>query len=131
MTSTHEAVRFEVTYRLGEYQQFVLEHVRHTVGKEIGALTRFFISKGAALAFLLKSRKIGHFIFTIDEWGILRESRRPDLTIPWPDVVAVHRYSPGLLIEKATGAVPIPYRCLDDGQRSQLDTFVRRWEEST
>lgn len=45
------------------------------------------------------------------------------MLVPWADVVAIRRYRPGYLIEKARGALPIPYRCLDGPQRDTLEAF--------
>ena len=52
--------------------------------------------------------------------GEYQASHHGELRIPWKEVIAVHRYAPGLLIEMARGAIPIPYRCLS---AEELDCF--------
>ena len=51
------------------------------------------------------------------------------MNVPWSKVIAIHRYSPGYLIEKVGGAFPIPYRCLTDNQRGDLERFIVLREE--
>jgi hypothetical protein len=121
-------VQFEVAYQLGEYRQFVLEHVHTLKGKRPGILTRIFVSILVVPAFFLKASKVGRCSFTVDATGIARSSASGEAKILWSDVTAVHRYSPGLLIEIKEGAVPFPYRCLTALQRSWLDGLVASWE---
>ena len=122
------AVQFEVSYQLGEYCQFALEHGGHIARKPFGFFGRAFLSVIAVPVFLLKAARVGRCSFNIDIAGVVRISKGGELRIPWGKVTAVHRYTPGLLIEKIGGAVPIPYRCLTSEQRASLDAFVKKWE---
>jgi class 3 adenylate cyclase len=124
-----DTVQFEVAYQLGEYRQFVIEYVRHLRGRREGFLGRMFLSMFAAPVFLFKVSKVGRCSFALDSERIVRTSKIGKLTIPWADVVAVHRYTPGLLIEKQRGGVPIPYRCLTPSQRASVEALVRDWEK--
>ena len=124
-----QAVQFEVSYGLGEYRQFVLEHFHHLTGKRPGVFGRFLVSAFATPLFFIKEAKIGRCAFTADEEAIVRRSRLGDYRMAWRDVTAVHRYSPGFLIENAGGAIPIPYRCLTPDQRSSVEALVLRWRD--
>jgi hypothetical protein len=122
------AVEFEVAYQFGEYREFVLEHVSHLRGRPPEFLGRAFISAFAAPMFLFKVSRVGRCAFSLDATSIVRTSKQGRLTIRWADVVKVHRYAPGLLIEKPGGAVPIPYRCLAPSQRAAVEAMVQQWE---
>jgi hypothetical protein len=119
-----ESIDFAVTYAFAEYRKFVLEHIRHLRGRAPSWIGRQFIVAMAALAFLAKKRRMPRCAFHIDTAGIRRTTARGDLNVPWSSVTAIHRYSPGYLIEKVGGALPIPYRCLDENQRGQLEQLV-------
>lgn len=107
------AVQFDVAYRFSEYRAFVLEHFATLAKRQPGFLTRAFVSAGAAVAFALKKSKMPLCSFAIDEAGVRRSTKLGDMSLPWENVTAVHKYSRGLLIEKSGGAMPIPYRCLN------------------
>jgi len=119
-----KAVEFDVDYRLGEYQAFVLEHYRYKTGKTPGPIARFLVSLFAAPFFFLKKRKLGRCGFTVDTQGIRRRSNHGELSVAWPEVVAVHRYAPGLLVEMDRGAIPIPFRCLSTEQRESCEALL-------
>jgi hypothetical protein len=121
-------VEFEVSYQFGEYRQFALEHGSYCAGKPFGILGSAFLSVVALPVFLLKASRVGRCSFSIDAAGIVRTSKSGELKIPWDGVTAVHKYTPGLLIEKLGGAVPVPYRCLAPAQRALLEALVKQWE---
>lgn len=121
------SVEFDVSYRLPEYREFVFEHLRHQ-GKQPGHLGRRFISILASVAFLAKRAKMPLCSFVIDQTGIRRRTAAGELSIPWSRVTEVHHFSPGYLIEKERGAVPIPYRCLSENQRSAIEALVTEWK---
>jgi hypothetical protein len=122
------AVHFEVSYQLGEYRQFALEHGGYIARKPLGFFGTAFLSVLAAPVFLLKAARVGRCTFSIDLAGIVRTSKAGELRIPWGEVTDVHRYTRGLLIEKVGGAVPIPNRCLTPQQRVSLDALVNKWK---
>jgi class 3 adenylate cyclase len=124
------AVQFDVAYQLREYREFVIEHVCHLRGRSIGFFGRAFLSVFVAPVFLLKASRVGRCSFVLDSASIVRTSKHGKLTIPWDKVVTIHRYSPGLLIEKRGGAVPIPYRCLTPSQRASVEAMVKEWERA-
>lgn len=126
-----DPVRFEVNYRFSEYRRFVVAHVRAT--DDVGFFGRMFMnsflgellfSALAAVAFPLKMRRVGTCTFTIDDDGLRRRSKDGQVSVSWDDVLYIHRYEPGYLIEKGHGAFPIPYRCLDAAQRRDLDALI-------
>jgi hypothetical protein len=120
------AIRFEVSYRLGEYRQFALDHLGRMAKKPPGLLMQALVSILVVPSFLFKSAKVGRCSFTIDDEGLVRRSSMGELRIPSAEITAVHRYTRGFLVEKRQGAVPIPYRCLDAEQRRALETWASR-----
>ena len=122
------AVQFDVAYHLREYREFVLEHACHVKGKPLGFIGQTALSLFAIPVFLLKASKVGPCSFILDVAGIVRTSKHGKMRMPWTEVTAIHRYTPGLLIEKRGGAVPIPYRCLTSSQREAVESLLRHWE---
>jgi hypothetical protein len=70
--------------------------------------------------FLFKQRRMPYCAFRIDGRGIERTSRNGSLLRPWSDIRMVRRYRRGYLILFARGAVPIPFRCMDQEQQATL-----------
>jgi hypothetical protein len=81
--------------------------------------------------FYLKKRRMPVCEFVIDREGIERTSRLGVLRRGWGEVVQVRRYSQGYLVAFARGAVPIPFRCLDAGQRERFRAFSLARREAT
>ena len=121
-------VQFDVAYQFAEYRLFVFDHLHQLKGKRVGVFGRFLVTVVAAPMFFLKKMKMPLSSFTVDADGISRRTSGGELRLSWGEVTAVHRYSPGYLIEMKRGAVPIPYRCLNESQRSSLEAFVAEWE---
>ena len=123
------AIRFTVSYRLGEYREVVRDHMSQTVPHvRSSRLARVFTAVFIPLVFALKKRKVGDCEFVIDDAGVRRRAKDGDVLVEWQSVTAIHRYSSSYLIEKNKGAMPIPYRCLDAAQRDRLEQLLRRWE---
>ena len=120
-------VEFDVTYQLGEYRQFVIDHVGQMSRRRPGFFTRMFVTAIAVPSYLFKSAKLGRCSFRIDAAGITRRSSHRELRIAASEVVAVHRYTRGYLVQKEAGAMPIPYRCLDASQTSALEALMAAW----
>lgn len=136
-----EPIEFEVSYQLGEYKSLVSEfilfrHNRRLLEKSPGARIasklplsiRLAFTMFVPLVFFYKISKVGRCTFLIDGDGVQRTSRLGTGRVPWPDVVTVHRLSRAYLVEKSKGALPLPYRCLDDKQTAALDQLLRDYE---
>lgn len=113
---------FSVRYRLGEYLRFVMEHAFATE-EELYRLTgakrhavRACMKALCTVAFVYKSARVGRCRFRIGPAGIHRRSKGGDGTLAWESVKAIHRYSPGYLVEMQHGALPIPLRVLSSDQ---------------
>jgi RimJ/RimL family protein N-acetyltransferase len=119
-----ESVDFAVSYVFAEHRKFVLEHIRHVRGHAPSWLARQFIVAFAALVFVAKKLRMPRCELHIDAAGIRRTTASGALNVPWSEVTAIHRYSPGYLIQVSGGALPIPYRCLNGDQRGRLDQLV-------
>lgn len=77
--------------------------------------------------FLFKKRRMPLCAFRIDAHGIERSSpggRGRTLVRAWTEVRMVRRYRRGYLLVFARGALPIPFRCMDQGQQGMLRGFI-------
>jgi len=115
-----DALHFFVRYTLGEYTSFMWQHGgflirRRRVRWPASLLLRLKSTFGAALNFVLLGRGRRTYEFTIDEHGIVRASGGVTL-IGWDDVAAVRTYSRGFMMVLKRGTLPIPFRCLSEGQ---------------
>jgi hypothetical protein len=117
-------VQFDVAYQYSEYRQFLLEHLREVKGISPGFFGRLLFSGVAAIAYAVKRSKMPVCSFTIDHAGIRRRAGGGELVVPWGSVTNIYRYPPGFVIEKGRGAMPIPYRCLDQTQRADLEVLL-------
>ena len=124
-----EAIEFSVSYGFREYCQVCFDHMPHEFPElKPGRVARVFISAGLFVAFTLKKSKMPICDFRIDASGIRRHTRLGLLDTAWPQVKAIHRYSTCYLVVKASGALPIPYRCLDQAQTSRLEALFHARE---
>lgn len=115
-----DALHFFVRYTLREYTSFMWQHGgflirRRRVRWPASLLLRLKSTFGAALNFVLLGRGRRTYEFTIDEHGIVRTSGGVTL-IGWDDVAAVRTYSRGFMMVLKRGTLPIPFRCLSQGQ---------------
>jgi hypothetical protein len=128
-------IRFSVSYNLREYLSFVRELYPNELpgafesrGRKLGpieaAIVRALTPVAASVAFFFKKRRMPVCDFVIDEEGIARQTADGKYMLPWSGVVAVYRFSQGYLVRSSKGAMPLPYRCLDAGQRASLDALV-------
>ena len=76
--------------------------------------------------FLVKKRRMPVCEFTIDKHHIARKTKDGRLLVAWSDIVAIHVYSQGYLVEKNNGAMPLPFRCLSPEEASALRILVER-----
>ncbi len=129
-----DVVEFSVAYNFGEYRKFVLDHLEclsgtaQLKGVKATPLVRLLVNVGSAVSFAIKKRRMPVCDFRIDGDEIRRTTADGVLLTKWTDVVAIRRYSMGYLIEKEKGAMPIPYRCLDESQRAALEALLRARE---
>lgn len=75
--------------------------------------------------FLFKKRRMPSCSFRIDGGGIERTSRAGTFVRAWPDVRTVRRYRRGYLLLLDKGALPIPYRCMDQAQQEAFRKLAR------
>ncbi|MFG6485080.1 YcxB family protein [Roseateles sp. BYS78W] len=126
------AIRFTVSYGLREYLSIVADFIpialreRGKPCERIGFGTRLMLAVLVPPVFLFKKLAIGDCRFSVDEHGLTRHSRRQPLALPWGDVLAVYPLSRGYLVRKASGAMPLPYRCFSDEERQRFE----RWAAS-
>ena len=66
---------------------------------------------------------------SINEWGderaLVRRNKTGSTEMPWSEVLRVHRLSQAYLVEKAEGAMPLPYRCFTQAQRHAFESILR------
>jgi len=122
-------VRFEVTYRLREYLDIVRAHTfANVIPVDVSRAQRIFyramLTAVGTLLFVYKSNRVGTCSFTLDAVGVTRRSKCGEVSLPWADVTVVHQYGPGYLIAKKTGAMPIPFSALSEGQKASVAALV-------
>ncbi len=141
------AVHAEVSYRLGEYRALVSELMPYVnaakkkgakpgslaalkdieaPGVPVSAPHRWLVLALASAVFFYKIARVGTCVFTINGQGITRKSKTAPVSVPWADVIRVFRFSRGYLVVKQEGAMPIPYRCLSDDERAQVEQILAR-----
>ena len=123
------AVCFSVRYALFEYLHFMWQHGRYLIRRRrLGAvLTYLMLARStatAALHFVLQRRARRTYDYTVDAHGIVRTTAGGVTLIPWADVSAIRRYTPGFMLVMRRGTLPIPFRCLASGQRAALDAYA-------
>ena len=132
-------LRFSVVYRLPEYLAILREALPRRLmawersrGKGTGgrlswqtrAALKLLLPLVGIPTFLLKKRRMPVCRFTVDATGIERRAADGRLFVAWRDVVAVHRLRDAWLVDKGEGALPIPYRCLDEAQKTTFERLV-------
>ena len=132
-------LEFSVNYSLSEYLSIVQDHFPSALAaydsrrgkplKRMPWLAKVLLFLVGSIVFYFKKRRMSVCHFTIDGERIQRVTQDGILEIPWTDVVAVHRYTQGYMVQKLKGAVPLPYRCLTETQRMLLEAFIERWTE--
>ncbi|WP_312519393.1 YcxB family protein [Massilia sp.] len=123
-----DALHFFVRYTLREYTSFMWQHGgflirRRRVRWPASLFLRLKSTFSAALNFVLLGRGRRTYEFTIDEHGIVRTSGGVTL-IDWDDVSAVRTYSRGFMMILKRGTLPIPFRCLSEGQLATMRDLV-------
>ncbi|MGK5024521.1 hypothetical protein [Janthinobacterium sp. RB2R34] len=134
------AIEFHVSYRLADYLAIVAAHsvadfarIKAGQGKTLSRLDALTLRCCVYLfvppIFLFKVLRVGACDFRIDSTGIVRSSKSGVVTVPCSDLVAIQEFPVGDLFAKKTGAMPEPYRVLNDIQRSALDAYVARYRQ--
>ncbi|MGZ5201185.1 MAG: YcxB family protein [Telluria sp.] len=122
-------LHFAVRYRLWEYASFMWQHGRHLIRRRrVGFPAAWYLlvksTATALLHFILLRRSRRTYEFTVDEHGIVRSSGTGVTLIGWADVTAVREYSRGPMLVLKRGTLPIPSRCLKQGQLAALMRLV-------
>ena len=130
-------LKFSVSYKLAEYLSFIREHlpvIARSVyakrGKPFKSLSPFqsaLTQVAATVGFAFKKWRLKTCDFSINEEGLRRRSAMGTVFIPWGDVLEVHEYSQGFLLARQTGAIPLPYRCLNAEQMFALRSLISLW----
>ena len=129
------AIEFDVRYRLSEYLSFFRDSMQKRLpaayaaqGKSISArqisLFSMLIAPLGALAFFYKTARVGRCNFTISHTGVRRLSKMGEIVVPWAEIANVYCCKDGLILGKAKGGMPVPYRCLTASQREALQQLV-------
>lgn len=129
-----------VSYRLQEYLQILfdfapLEHHRRAVLKGKAApdeqprkmswhIKGMLFVVGSA-AYFYKVSKVGACNFQVHSGGVDRTSKGGTLKTPWSAVTQVNVLSGAYLVQKASGAMPIPFRCMSASEREEFEVLAR------
>ena len=129
-----------VSYGLQEYLQVLLdfaplEHHRRAVlnGKAAADRTpkkmtwfiKGMIYVAGSAAYFYKVSKVGVCNFQIHSGGVDRTSKGGILKTPWSDITQVSVLSGSYLVQKASGAMPIPFRCMNASEREEFEFLAR------
>jgi hypothetical protein len=74
--------------------------------------------------FYMKKRRMPLCAFRIDAEGIERTTHQGQFVRRWDEVQAVRRYRHGYLLSFATGAIPLPFRCMTARQQERLRAWA-------
>ena len=118
-------LHFAVRYRFWEYASFMWQHGRHLIRRRrVGFPAAWYLlvksTATALLNFVLLGRSRRTYEFTIDEHGIVRSTGTGVTLIDWADVTALREYARGPMLILQRGTLPIPSRCLKQGQLAAL-----------
>jgi hypothetical protein len=134
-----------VEYRLGEYLRTLcdylpVEHRRRAELKgeagsaklrEVPWHAKALLYCIGSVAFFYKVRKVGACRFKIDERGVERISKGGKLESPWRKITGVLTLGESYLVQKANGAMPIPFRCMSLSERMEFERLVKAKLSST
>jgi hypothetical protein len=136
--SRHEGFRVVVKYRLREYLQVLSDfvpierHRREQLNgksksdnpKKMTWLTKSLLFTVGSVAYFYKVIVVGKCSFTINADGVKRMSKGGTLNADWSEVVEVLKLSGVYLIQKANGAMPIPFRCMTNEECAEFERFA-------
>ena len=114
-----------VSYTLDEHLSFVRDHLP-TMLRGKAHPPPWLISATVSLAFAIKKLQMPVCDFSIDDQRIRRRTARGELNVPWSEVIAVHRYSQGFLVERTRGSMGLPYRSFNAEQVAQFESMLAR-----
>lgn len=133
-----EALTVTVDYSLAEYKQIVREFTPiHLQAKHPdrnpyfpwnwAIFERAILAMLVPLIFRWKKSKVGVCEFTFTEEGLTRVSKSGSAFRHWAEVSLVRHLSSAYLIELAAGgAMPVPYRVFDHGQRMLFESLAMK-----
>ncbi|MGK0343826.1 MAG: hypothetical protein ACJAXW_004394 [Candidatus Azotimanducaceae bacterium] len=125
-------IEFTVSYTREEYLSIVTDHVLELSRDKLRKknpdkaetasfyFTKIFVRLMGSVAFFFKQRKmpVCDFVFTPEK--ITRTTALGILDVTWAEVVTIAEYHDGMIIFKDSGGMPIPYRCIDDSERTWI-----------
>jgi hypothetical protein len=121
-------LHFLVRYGVGEYASFMWQHGRYLIRRRrVGRVASNWLllksTASAVIHFVLRGRGKRTYEFTIDTHGIVRTSDTGVTLIGWQDVNAIRRYRPGFMMMLKRGTLPVPMRCLKQGDIEAMRYF--------
>jgi hypothetical protein len=125
-------IQFTISYTREEYLSIVTDHVlelsrdklrmKNPAKAETASFyfTKIFVRLMGSVAFIFKKRKmpVCEFVFTPEK--ITRTTALGILEVTWAEIVRIGEYHGGMIIFKNSGGMPIPYRCIDDSERTWI-----------
>jgi hypothetical protein len=123
-------IRFTVSYGLREYLAVLMDYLPVALRESgrpcerLGWTARLVVMLVATPKFLYKKWSIGDCRFEIDGLRLNRQSRSGPIVLPWNEVLEVHRLGGAYLVRKASGMMPLPYRCFGHGERERFEQWA-------
>lgn len=91
---------------------------------QAGWLARSLVKFMASAAFFYKVSRVGECRFTFSETGLVREAKDGRMQVSWLEVIRVLRLPTAFLFAKSNGAMPVPYSCMSEQQRTELEELL-------
>jgi hypothetical protein len=124
-------ITFRVRYRFSEYRSMVEDHMP-TAMRELGrtpgkpnVLSTFALRVFLWGLFQYKQSRVGECRFEIDAEGLTRHAKGREKRFAWSEIAALHRYREGYIVALAKGGMPLPHRCLFDGESERMERWWR------
>jgi len=139
MTQPLPDIEVAVSYQLHEYRQILRDYVATDLAQggrlDTTSLWNWPIVQHLTfkllvpLVFRWKKSRVGDCVFAFNASGLSRTSKGRTASRTWAQINQVHRLSTAYLIElNEGGAMPVPYRCFADVQRTAFDDLIEHIE---
>jgi hypothetical protein len=129
-------IKFKVSYTLREYLDFLKFATKAELKKEAlkrgkngnpsAIMIQFILTVIGCVIYLYKRSRMPVCEFEINDLGICRKTKMGESETPWAQVTKVARTKVGYLVFRKSGAMPIPFRCMELNELNYFDQLVKR-----
>lgn len=90
-----------------------------------GFFTKILLTSIGSISFFFKKRAVGNCRFVFRENSISRKSKSGDVSFEFSKVNYILVLSKSFLIDIGKGAMPVPYRCFNEGQKYSFEKMYK------